>query len=187
MIIPKTTFILSEDDFIVFLDIDGVLNSRTFRDWRVSSIGQKRRAYLQEHYEGLLFNELLLLDPLAVERLQKLVLATHCKIVISSTWREKSSPAHFAQLFELLGYPLPKNTIIGLTPIMDQIQEHKRGIEIETWINTHVFKGTYLALDDDCPSIFLEKQPLYSTKYKDGLTDNDVDNIVNIINSKNKR
>jgi hypothetical protein len=126
MIIPKTKFILSEYDFIIFLDIDGVLNSRKFAEWRISPEGIKRRNYLKKTYSGIEFNELLLLDYTAVKRLKDIVLSTNCKIVISSTWREKSSPEHFEMLFEILGYKLPKNTVIGLTPIMDQIQEQKK-------------------------------------------------------------
>ena len=75
MIIPKTKFILADDDFIVFLDVDGVLNSREFADWRVSTQGIKRRNYLKDNYEGILFIELLLLDYLAVKRIQEI----YCK------------------------------------------------------------------------------------------------------------
>lgn len=186
MIIPKTKFILSDKDFIIFLDVDGVLNSFNFADWRKTEEGKARRKYLESNYDGITLNELILLDIKAMRLLADIIFKTNAKVVISSTWRERSSPVHFTELFRINGIELPKNTIIGLTPVMDQIEEHKRGVEIETWMNTHVFKGSYLALDDDPPSLFLPGQPLHQTLYKKGLTPDDANKVISIINKNIK-
>ena len=56
---------------IIFLDIDGVLNSKQYK----REIGSK---FDDPQYQ---------IDPLAVKRLNAIVSATGAKIVISSTWR----------------------------------------------------------------------------------------------------
>lgn len=166
---------------LLFLDIDGVLTSDEHRRYKKTPEGKERVAFLRSQYDTIEGIELVLLDPKRVALLKEIVLRTNCKIVISSTWRENSTAAHFERLFKLLGHALPNFTVIGLTPILDHIEQQKRGHEINAWIKSNNFQGKYLALDDDPKSIFLDEQTLHRTTYADGLTPPDVEAIVALL------
>jgi hypothetical protein len=157
-----------------FLDIDGVLNSRSHFDFRSTIEGVKRRERLLASHDGLTGIELIQLDESKVEILQKFAIETSCKFVISSTWREGCTPEHFEELFRLCGFEFPVGSVIGCTPILDHIEEQKRGHEINQWIIDNKYTGKYVVIDDDCPSIFLQEQPLVNTDHVVGLTDDDI-------------
>ena len=159
---------------IAFLDIDGALNSRQHFEFRGTTAGKERTKRFKAKHEGIIAIELIMLDESKVERLQKFTVDTGCKFVISSTWREKSTPEHFEELFKLCGFEFPKGSVIGLTPILDHIEDKKRGHEINQWIIDNKYTGKYIAIDDDCPSLFLEDQPLVNTDNLVGLTDDDI-------------
>jgi HAD domain in Swiss Army Knife RNA repair proteins len=167
---------------LLFLDCDGVLNSINWFHFRGTVEGKKRREFFFNNYEGRTALELHLLEPECVSRVSKLVHSVGAKVVISSTWREGSSPEHFESLFKELGAELPKNTIIGLTPIMDEVDSYKRATEINTWISANKYKGAYLILDDE--DKFFDDQPSYRTDHKVGITDNDITAIKEMISVK---
>lgn len=165
------------EEVYLVLDIDGVLNSLDHFDYRGSSEGRKRREVLARKYNGRLFSEMLILDGHAVAKLYRLIVELNCKIIISSSWRENSTPEHFEFLFKEKGYPVPLGTVIGLTPIRDDIQEQKRGHEIKQWFDENNINGRYLIIDDDGESLFIEDQPLYQVNRRVGLTNYDVQEI----------
>jgi hypothetical protein len=170
----KNKIINIGDMMLAFLDMDGVLNSRNHFDFRGTDAGINRRKRLQEEHEGLTAIALMMLDESKVELLQKFTIETGCKFVISSTWREGKTPEYFEKLFKLSGFEFPENSVIGCTPILDHIDNQKRGHEINSWIIDNKYTGKYVVIDDDCPSIFLEDQPLVNTDYIVGLTDDDI-------------
>lgn len=109
---------------VLFLDIDGVL-------------------CIQENFcHDLEDNE----SPFAercVEQLHRIVEATYCDIVISSSWRKKGDVEHLRELFKRRGFKYP-NRIIGRT-VTGQQQVVKgahfmipRGLEIKQWVDVHL-------------------------------------------------
>ena len=162
--------------------MDGVLNSRSHFDFRGTEAGKKRTKQLKDKYSGLTAIQLIMLDEQKVSLLQKFAIETRCKFVISSTWREGCTPEHFEKLFKLCGYEFPKNSVIGCTPILDHIENQKRGHEIKQWLDDNNYAGKYVVIDDDNPSIFLKEQPLVNTDHLVGLTDADIVKIKELLN-----
>jgi hypothetical protein len=158
---------------LLFLDMDGVVNGRSYFSYRGTEAGRARRSHFFANHDVKTALELTMTDPACAKRLSDLIHKLGCKVIISSSWRDNRKPENFVFLFEALDCPLPKNTIIGCTPVLDEIQEKKRGHEIETWLEANGAPRRYLVLDDDCPSLFLAHQPLYTTSKFTGITDQD--------------
>ena len=114
---------------VIFLDIDGVLNSIQ------QCIGWGQDAY---NYVGL--------NKTGIRLLKKLVELTNSKIVISSTWRydgkemiEGALAAHGWEHIRLY------KIIIDVTPDLAMW----RGKEIQDWLGRHPKVTDYVILDDD--------------------------------------
>lgn len=112
---------------IVFLDIDGVLNSTKYR---------------KDHPEG---RDNKAIDPGALARLEVLLQATDASVVVSSTWRMEWS------LFKLQTHLFRKGMhekhilrFIGATPKLAA----KRGREIDTWLKYAPPVEAFIILDD---------------------------------------
>lgn len=162
---------------LAFLDVDGVLNSIDHFKFRGTKAGKLRRQLIVAEHANSTGLELIQLDEKLVGKLQTFAIETGCKFVITSTWRESNTPKHFEELFKLCGFPFPENSVIGCTPILDNIEEQKRGHEIKQWIMDNNYQGKYVVIDDDCPTLFLDEQPLINTNNQVGLTDFDVQQI----------
>lgn len=130
---------------VVFLDIDGVLNTpEDYAKWSASdpqTLGPSDRA-------EYLFN------PGLVERLNRITDATGAAIVVSSSWRFYycGGPVGYQfealiSLFRKVGIKAP---VVGPTPPTN----HSRWDAIEEWIDNHDALGhlRYAVLDDDVPS-----------------------------------
>lgn len=150
---------------VLFLDIDGVLNSHDF--W-------KRCQEL-----GIVPDDKV--DPLAVERLNRLVDATGAKIVVSSTWR---LPYVWSKKLSSLIGRIQKlgitGEIIGMTP--DHCKAYGRGGEIQAWMD-HCDEEieSFVILDDDSDMDHLMGY-LVQTKMTDGLQDHHVETAIQILN-----
>lgn len=111
---------------VIFLDIDGVLNSRS--RW-------------QECKEVKPKDSTARFDPLAMWRMKQLVTTTGAKIVISSSWR------HIFPIQEIAGflwrYGIPREAVIGKTARIG-----RRGHEIRNWLNKYPVEN-YVIIDDD--------------------------------------
>ena len=104
-------------DKIVFLDIDGVLNSEEWVDKCFKN------------------DDVCDLDPEAINRLIKFLDDTNAKIVISSYWRSLNVQSTILE-FSTFNHELLKKLIpyiIGVTPRFHKCR--KRGNEIAYWIN----------------------------------------------------
>ncbi len=142
---------------ILFLDIDGVLNSEQ------SSIAYQRdigllqlTGPLREHY----------LCPLAVSNLRMIVdQLPNLRIVISSSWRLNRSIAELQALFELIGFH--RELIVDVTP---QLPDHSRPGEIALWLSSRAPKDVDYVIVDDDPSDFREMdEHLVRTSVLEGL------------------
>jgi hypothetical protein len=150
---------------ILFLDIDGVLNSRT---------------YLMVCYkQGMVPDDKI--DPDAVKRLNQITDATGASIVVSSTWRLPyvwhNNVADLRKLLKKVGITA---TILGATP--DHQRSHGRGGEIQDWMdNCGQQIDSFVILDDDNDMGKLDKF-LVKTTFTDGLQDVHVKAAVEILN-----
>lgn len=143
---------------IVFLDIDGVLNSR---QWLTRErVDDPFRPYDDE------------LDPDAIRRLNRLCHETGARIVISSTWR---LGYHDCESL-LLGFAKHRMTapIVGMTP---DLCGRPRGEEIAAWIGDNSPDSPFVILDDDSDMGELAIR-LIKTSFETGLTDADVERAI---------
>ena len=102
---------------IIFLDVDGVLNSTN----KLIEVYNKTK----KQHSGYSYP----FDEKCLENLKTLVNKTNSKIVISSTWR-KNEKGRRILLNALKEYELDKE-IIGYTPILEN---EKRYIEIKKYL-----------------------------------------------------
>ena len=137
---------------IIFLDVDGVLNSI---DHAKKVYEETLRAHSGYEYP---------FDPECLERLQRLVEKTDARIVITSTWRKTEEGKRVLQNI-LEQYDLA-NRVIGYTPILNK----KRGEEIKSFLETLNVEASYIILDDDDDMEELTPY-LILTSMKTGLTE----------------
>jgi hypothetical protein len=149
---------------IIFLDVDGVLNSEEFE------------VYHPEFCFGLDIYQREL-DTLALIRLQKLVQSTNSVVVISSSWKHsKGLPVLIAAL---------NSYNIGVVGITGHVDSRIRGIEIKNWIDDNInLVDSYLILDDDEDMLYMQKDNFIHIDNKYGLTDKDVAKGISILNGE---
>ena len=136
---------------IIFLDVDGVLNSiRGLKE----TYYQTKRPYSGYDYP---------FDVRCMYNLKYLVDTTNSYIVVTSTWR-KDEIGRNVLLAELNKYGL-SDRVIGYTNIL-----HKpRGEEIKDYLSNLGMDVNYIIIDDDSDFIGLEEH-LIKTNFMDGLT-----------------
>lgn len=146
---------------LLFLDVDGVINSDAWYDQYLSAGERIPRPPI---------------DPVAVARLDQIVRETGAHIVLSTSWR--------------LGYPeLPRwlvergcsGVFVGVTP---DLWPRDRGHEIAMWLNETSRKGVPIRnvciLDDNADMASLTPW-LVQTDHRVGLQDHDVDRAVALL------
>lgn len=140
---------------IIFLDIDGVLNSiqsitKNYEIWKKDKRKRKNTDFPTKEY---------------IDRLLKLIKETNSLIVLSSCWRLSKN---IKQEFKKMGIPL--NLYIGNTPYLCG---SIRGTEIKRWIknnwNNELYEN-FVILDDDSDMGDLSDY-LVKTENKYGLQD----------------
>jgi hypothetical protein len=148
---------------VMFLDIDGVLNSSDNMSaqanlWHIDNKHKSRDKF------GHLFDER------CVRWLQYIIYKTNCKIVISSTWRY-SGLEEMKKMWEERNLP---GEIIDITPDCSNLRKSgiyivvKRGDEIEKWLTDNKENvDSYVIVDDD--DDMLEHQHLVKTDTMIGL------------------
>ena len=114
---------------IIFLDVDGVLNSMKFDRW------------LQDHHMKQYYGYELL-DQNALLNLQDIVFVTGADIVLSSSWRLNDECCEQLRQ-QLLPYGL---RFIDKTACLRQ---EDRGEEIKEWLSRHPEVDHFVILDDE--------------------------------------
>jgi hypothetical protein len=169
---------------VLFLDIDGVLNSEKLmreNDDRHKALGEHRC----ECY-GLIYQ----MDRTCVTRLNRIVRETDAKVVISSSWRKLMDIAEITKVLVSFGF---EGEVISETPdlINDPywLAKHRwaqdgygghEGHEIWEWIATH--EGvTHFVILDDC-SDMAHVEPFHvHTDFEIGLDDPDVERALHLM------
>lgn len=147
---------------VIFLDIDGVLNSMNFYD-RLKAEGVPAS---ETHY---------VLDPKATDVLAKVVQSTGAWIVVSSTWRMHEK--HMGYLTKhLQSFGL---SIADVTPHLNT----ERGDEIKAWLEKHPDVTAYAILDDDSDMGDLMPH-LVQTSFQTGLQRTHALKLMELLNSK---
>jgi hypothetical protein len=136
---------------ILFLDIDGVLNCAT------------------SNFSGNGFP----IDPYMAILVDRIIQATGCKVVLSSSWKH---------------HPRGIEEVSRFVPIIDKTGDEPgiRGNEIKAWLDrqevkSDFFVSRYAILDDD--SDMLPDQPLFKTSWKEGLTQEIANKVIEHLNS----
>jgi histidinol phosphatase-like enzyme len=143
---------------IIFLDIDGVLNTERYIVYQVKN-------KIADGYEAQ-FN----FDPRAMSNLREIINKTSAKIVISSTWRifkdDKTDEFWNAILDNFAKYYIPAE-IIGVTPVLHT----ERGNEIRKWLedNQNLNIENFVIIDDDSDMCEFTETHLAKCSWKNGL------------------
>lgn len=150
---------------VLFLDIDGVLNSA---DWYHRRDPEVRK--LKDSPSNCALAEI---DPAAAARLQRIIDATGCRIVVSSSWRLGYSLTWLTAMLRKGGIVAP---VIGATPVGDT---GERSDEIERWLSWVPGVEAYVILDDgsdaEMPGHFVH------TSWGFGLQDEHVEQAIGIL------
>lgn len=151
---------------IVYLDFDGVLTTR-------------RTDYA--------------FDPELFEKLRRLLEKADAYIVITSSWRSNTKEDTIREITNpanpsVKDNPFPfTDRIIGVTP---RTGAWLRGQEIAAWFKRHekhpeIQKARYVILDDQKDFLESQKEHLIQTAASAGLSDEDVNKAIKILNNEN--
>ena len=163
---------------IIFLDIDGVLNSNnTFAD------NHEYGELLGRVYDGSI-NDIVMykmndIDMNKLFMLNDICSLTGAKIVVSSGWRRLWNYPLVEEKLVSLGLP-----IVGVTPNINGI---RRGEEIRTYLWNQILLenkiDNFVILDDDIFPDFneLENYLVKTSFYEDGLTEEKIEEIVRVL------
>jgi hypothetical protein len=182
---------------VIFLDIDGVLNSNDWYVYRRDNVPMDSVSAQYPFYE---------FDPRAIERLNRIIESTEAKIVVSSSWRHGETVESMQILFDRIQL---KGEIIGLTPSLHCKKPYidsggytiPRGCEIDWWLKNegdfqrinwsreeqqkYIDKAivkNYIILDDDSDMLFGQREHFIHTPFMHGLIDEHVEMAISILN-----
>lgn len=161
---------------VVFLDIDGVLNSDAWLKQQTKLRKQRGRP-------------ISFFDPAAVSLVRGLVEQTGSKVVLSSAWRISHSLEDIKWYLADAGWP--DAPLIDKTPIHRRItfgevapfnrRLSRRGDEVAEWLNLHPVES-FAVLDDWAE--FYSNQNFVQTDPKVGLTQKDVAKALKFLSEK---
>lgn len=162
---------------VIFLDIDGVLNSEiTCQYWYNLTKGNGCGGFFDEEdpatKENVKWGEDL------VENLKYIVEKTNAEIVISSTWRNFFSLDKFKEMFATYNW--------SNAPIIDKTPgsiSRVRGKEVLAWLNKNKV-DKYVILDDDSDFLSTQQEYLVNTSFAKGLTKEKADEAIKILNNE---
>lgn len=118
---------------IIFLDIDGVLNTDRWEAYLLSN-----GLPLGDEF-GILFDEN------SVTHLAEIITATGADIVVHSTWKLDKSLDWIRLLWQKRKLP---GHIFDITPNIPP--HYSKMEEIESWLIKHQYVSNYIILDDEC-------------------------------------
>ena len=159
---------------VIFLDIDGVLNTSTdiYERRRIKFRG-KRRIPTNKKPKRVF------------AKLVKWMLENDIYFVMSTSWRGNSQIEDWNEI--LKNYGVKKDLVISLTPFHSKAI---RGLEILQWLDSWNNVGVkeygkekvndYIVVDDDINDIkpYINKKKIIRTNVKNGLTEKDLEKII---------
>ena len=161
---------------VIFLDIDGVLNSDSF--FKAKEGSPEMHPDAPNYHENI---ALEMFDPKAISLLNTIVEKTQAVIVISSSWR-------LAFTLDDLRFILNKAGLIA--DIFDKTDfkfSSTRYNEINWWLRDHKDIDSFIILDDLEASWFYSLQPyVVQTTWAHGLLPEHVDLAITLMNRSEK-
>jgi len=149
---------------VLFLDIDGVLNSR-----RSSLHLQTARDTFLTLKSTNPFDDM---DPVAINMIRYLCERTGAQIVLSSAWRENWKKE---DLSKRLGLDLFDYT---------DTKPGTRGEQIQRWLNSHPEVTEYAIVDDNSGMLLSQVDHFVQTDFDEGLTFANYRQLRDILNGK---
>lgn len=173
---------------VLFLDIDGVLNSSIYFEKRKlklesdkSSSSFTARDTLNSEKKDLPWDQDL--DPLSIENLNCIVRdVPNLEIILSSTWRRSFLPDQMTELMKLRGF-------VGEITHSTSVHNGKydvRGNEIKHWLECNRPLGffRYIILDDDSDMLYEQRNNFLHIDSYAGLTPNHAYKAVRFLNGE---
>lgn len=117
---------------IIFLDIDGVLNTSRWEE-----LCLLENIDLEDQF-GITF------DDISIANLRTIIYHTNAQIVIHSTWKLLHDIDWFVEMWETRKLP---GTIYSVTP--DIGPHYNKHDEISMWLRHHPYTSHYAILDDE--------------------------------------
>jgi hypothetical protein len=152
---------------VVFLDIDGVLNSKQWYAHNAYSredISSTERK-LWEHS----------IDPNCVQRLNRILQQTGAVVIVSSSWRKTHALSEIVSILESRGF---RGEVEGATSANGALS---RTEQITEWLAENRPPGiAYVVMDDELPRA-LPSERVVSPSDQTGLTDKDVERAIAIL------
>jgi len=155
---------------VIFLDIDGVLNSGKWI----------------KQLEGGFDDPINQMDPTAVRRLNAITDATGAVIVVSSTWRLafRRQANALCMLQRCMRAYKMTGEVIGMTGVGEGDSTNRRGNEIQGWLDQNTIAiEKFVIIDDDSDMGHLIQDRIL-TKFETGLLDEHVEKIIGILGKK---
>ena len=174
---------------VLFLDIDGVLNSENWFGYRLYCIKNNMFNevinFVNTNDERIKY-KLSMIDDRAIANLNRIIEETGCKVVLSSSWRScvETENTLIEYLLKLKGF---KYELYDVTPrLWFNDSSIKRGEEIQLWMDKESEKNeieSFVILDDDDSDMLPEQMNNFiHVDGQVGLTDRDVFAAIEILN-----
>lgn len=158
---------------IIFLDIDGVLNTERFQTIQVKNC--------ECDWHEAQFN----FDPICMNNLKEIINKFDAYVVITSTWRywrDKNGQPWTELIGNFNKYNI-KERIIDIIPILSKYNsELCRGDEIKEWLKNHNDISNFVIIDDENDMLDLSNK-LVQCDYITGLTDTIKEKCFEILNN----
>lgn len=159
---------------VLFLDIDGVLNSITWQqEFRKSQRGPtwgQLSEWAREAESSF--------DLVAIQRLNYIVKRTDCLVVLASSWRKAHPLPLLTRMLRHVGF---EHRLFACTPhIHNEAGAVPRGHEIDWWIKQLGGFRTFAIADDDSDMEPWEHR-LVQTNCMKGLTDEDAEQLCKLL------
>lgn len=175
---------MTNHEKIIFLDIDGVLNS-TF-GWLMR--GRIKDILFDYAYfsnpETPKTDVIYQLDPYSIEVFNHIIKGTQAKVVISSSWRTLMELDKLKEILQYNGLT-EECDIIDKTPSLNY-NGNLRGNEIYMWMKLNIPNyrefSNYVILDDDTDMLLWHKDHLINTSSTTGLMECHIPRILKILN-----
>ena len=162
---------------IIFLDIDGVLNTERWYTQINKNTPKDRFGYA--------------FDPVAVDNLSKIIAESNADIVVSSSWKcfgidgmqemwkERNLPG---KIIDITPNNISDDMLLNMN--LDELDEVAiRGHEIEEWLSLHGKNVSHYVILDDIDSFLnIQKTHLVLTNPIVGITEEDVTKAISILN-----
>lgn len=156
---------------IIFLDIDGVLNSAFSFEENTKSRVPKSLIDIPHKKH--------------IDALNKIIIETQARIVVSSSWRYYFSRVAFTYLFYFFG--IERGAFLDITKkrVTDSTEYIPRRVEIAKWLEENKDRvKNFVILDDDEDACIEEyKEKYIRTYFHTGLTDSHANKAIKILNN----